>query len=113
MTGTPKAIMNIIVNEDGTVDFRSDARNEDMLQLLGAIEMAAKRMKEDISKMYSTYQKSPVKQSELTKRIKLPKDDAMKAYMKAGQKIQDRLLEMNSCDERAVFEVPQDLLQVL
>lgn len=105
--------MNIIINEDGTVDFRSDAKNEDMLQLLGAIEMAGKRMKEDISKMYSSYEKSPIQQKELTKRIRLKKDDAMKAYMQAWQKIKDRLLEMNNCDERAVFEVPHDLLQVL
>lgn len=107
----PKAIMNIIVKHDGSVDFRSNAKAEDMIHLLGATQMVSKWLQEDISKMYNEYQKSPHKREELFKRKKLPKDKAVKHYLKLAQTIQERLMAMQQSDDNAVFEVPVDLLQ--
>jgi len=44
---------------------------------------------------------------------KVPKDEAMKIYMQLGQKIQERLLAMQKCDDVASFEIDNDLLTKL
>jgi len=51
--------------------------------LLGATEMAAKRLKEDISRQYNEYEKAPHRKNDLLGEFKrVTRDEAMKIYMK-------------------------------
>lgn len=92
-----KAIMSIVLNEQGDVDVQFKGTGRELVPMMGALSVANDWILNELKRS------NGMQSSKMVKRVS--KNEAINHYLKKRTEIEDRLKAIACSDERVEFEV--------